>query len=404
MEVSEKFEQILKEGYICDHCLGRQFAQLLSGFTNKERGKILRTVAAMVADTRETPMDMSNFHDFTFHTSDIKPGKRKKCIICKNVFEKIEKYAEKIIRISKKYEFDSFLVGTRLSYDLVEREERLWETVGIDYCEPIKSEINREIGKIVEKKLKKGVNFANPDVTFLVHIPGGKVETNINPIFIYGEYQKLVRGIPQTKWPSRKYKTSVEQIIAKPFMKVTKGKVHKLHGAGREDIDAKCFGWRPFVLEILEPKKRNINLRQLQKKVNASKKVKVRKLRKSDIKEVRRIKEKRLEKTYRVLVETENEIMKADLKKLSALVGTIKQRTPSRVLHRRANRLRKRTIKSIRVKYLDKKHFELFTRTQSGLYIKELVTGDNGRTNPNVSQILGVKCTPKELDVLKIHT
>ena len=30
--------EIFKEGYICDHCLGRQFSKILSGYTNKERG------------------------------------------------------------------------------------------------------------------------------------------------------------------------------------------------------------------------------------------------------------------------------------------------------------------------------------------------------------------------------
>ncbi|MDP6641711.1 MAG: hypothetical protein QF381_04675, partial [Nitrososphaerales archaeon] len=43
-------------------------------------------------------------------------------------------------------------------------------------------------------------------------------------------------GIPQTRWPSGKYKTSVEQIAAKPYLTKTKGTGTKFHGAGREDI------------------------------------------------------------------------------------------------------------------------------------------------------------------------
>lgn len=38
-----------------------------------------------------------------------------------------------------------------------------------------------------------------------------------------------------------------------------------------------------------------------------------------------------------------------------------------------------------------------------GLYIKELISGDDGRTNPSVSSILNKNCICKELDVLKIH-
>ena len=39
---------------------------------------------------------------------------------------------------------------------------------------------------------------------------------------------------------------------------------------------------------------------------------------------------------------------------------------------------------------------------QGGLYIKELITGDEGRTNPNVADIVEAKATPRELDVLSV--
>ncbi|RJS67986.1 tRNA pseudouridine(54/55) synthase Pus10, partial [Candidatus Bathyarchaeota archaeon] len=45
---------------------------------------------------------------------------------------------------------------------------------------------------------------------------------------------------------------------------------------------------------------------------------------------------------------------------------------------------------------------EIKIRCQGGLYIKELVTGDNGRTNPNISSLIKVKAVPKELDVLNV--
>ena len=36
--------------YVCDHCLGRQFGKLLSGYDNEERGRMLRAMAAMSID------------------------------------------------------------------------------------------------------------------------------------------------------------------------------------------------------------------------------------------------------------------------------------------------------------------------------------------------------------------
>jgi len=135
------------ENLICDECLGRQFSQLLSGTTNGQRGKTLRTFFAI--------------------------------------------------------------------------EENLWENIGVDFCEPIKSNINRVIGKEIEKRIKRSADPKNPDINVIIDIPKKDVRIQINPLFIYGEYRKLVRGIPQTKWPSGKYRTSVEQIIAKPLMKLT---------------------------------------------------------------------------------------------------------------------------------------------------------------------------------------
>jgi len=41
-------------------------------------------------------------------------------------------------------------------------------------------------------------------------------------------------------------------------------------------------------------------------------------------------------------------------------------------------------------------------RTQSGTYVKELVSGDGGRTKPNLSEELGVPCEVTALDVVEI--
>ncbi len=401
MQIQEKAKRILQQP-VCDSCLGRQFAQLLSGYTNSERGHLLRTLIAMSMDKEEAALDvdLSNLAGFNFHKLELreKPEK-KKCAVCEDIFPNLGKIADKVAKEAKKYEFSTFLVGTKLSFDLISREENMWERVGIDYCEPIKAELNRELGKLVEKKAKAAYH-SRPDINFIVNLPEGSVKAELNPLFIYGEYQKLVRGIPQTKWPSKKYKTSIEEIMAKPFMLVTKGSGHKLHGHGREDIDARCLGWRPFVLEILEPKKRKMNLAALTKKVGKG--IKIRDLRLSNIEEVRRIKEERAEKSYRATVVCEN-ISKKYLTKLSALVGPIKQKTPERVLHRRADKFRSRELKSLKTKFKNNKQFEITVRCEAGLYVKELISGDNGRTVPSVSSILGQACVCKELDVMEIH-
>ncbi len=257
---------------------------------------------------------------------------------------------------------------------------------------------------IFEEKFEKPVEFKKPEVLVIINLKEEKVEIDINSLYIYGEYNKIVRDIPQTKWPSGKYKTSVEEIMAKPLMKQVGGTGHKFHGMGREDIDAKCLGWRPFVLEILEPEKRDVNKKKFRKDVNKTKKVKIKNLELVDSDVVEKIKSQRPDKTYKTVVKLEDEVKKGDLEKLSLLEGKkIYQETPNRVLHRRSDRLRKRIVKEIKWKKLGKKKIELEITAEAGTYIKELVSGDKGRTYPSVSEILRTDAEVEELDVTKVH-
>jgi len=44
----------------------------------------------------------------------------------------------------------------------------------------------------------------------------------------------------------------------------------------------------------------------------------------------------------------------------------------------------------------------LVIKAESGTYIKELITGDEGRTVPSLSEIAGCAIEVKQLDVIKI--
>ena len=63
------------------------------------------------------------------------------------------------------------------------------------------------------------------------------------------------------------YQTSVEEIVAEKVMETSEGQEHSFHGMGREDIDARMLGnGRPFVLEIKNPVKRFIDLKEMEEK------------------------------------------------------------------------------------------------------------------------------------------
>jgi len=420
MNIIEKAVEILKDDYVCNNCLGRQFGQLLSGLTNEERGKIIRNYVAMMIDAEENlKIDPRNFYGIKFRNTKIKPLNPEKCKICKNFFiEKVDQVAKEAIRKLKGIEYKTFLVGSIPTSEMLRAEDEIWKKIGVDTVETIKSEINREVGKRLEKLTDKTFSSKNPDVTILVDLNSGKVKISIRSLFIFGYYRKNVRGIPQTKWicpqcsgkgckickgTGKLYKTSVQEEIEKSFLKMSKSNKSSFHGAGREDIDARCLAYRPFVLEILNPKVRMLNLNKLCNSFK-SKKVKIKSLKFVDKEFVRKMKAAKIDKTYVAVVDFEKEIDRKKLKDLKVLKSEISQRTPRRVVHRRADLQRKRLVKDISWRIRGKKRLELKIRSESGLYIKELITGDEGRTKPSVSDILGNKVKNILLDVVRIHT
>jgi tRNA pseudouridine synthase 10 len=110
------------------------------------------------------------------------------------------------------------------------------------------------------------------------------------------------------------------------------------------------------------------------------------------------------QKEYRALIGFEKEISDSDMKlleeKLNGIV--IKQQTPLRVMHRRADLVRERYIYKLKVKKLSPKEALMEVRSQGGLYIKELVSGDEGRTTPSVAELLKNPAKTLKLDVLKV--
>lgn len=400
-------QALINEVSLCDHCLGRLFAKLSYGLSNAERGKALRVCLAMITDT------------------EIKePGR---CEICEDRFTELSKWAERAFKKVCGVQFNSFHMGTKVPAQIAQKEGRLQEKYNLAKAGNFSHEFNREVGKRFEDILrKKGertqLDLKNPDVVLVMDLLPSKVEVQINPIFIGGRYRKLIRGIPQTKWPCRKckgkgcpicdftgkkYPESVEELISPPVLEAAQGSDSSFHGAGREDIDALMLGkGRPFILEIKEPKTQDLDLAKLQVAINhwAEGKIEVKLTRFVDKDIVRKVKNKKLNKTYRARISLSEVTSKSRFQKaLGRLKGRIKQRTPQRVSHRRADRVRKRRVLQISGKLIDNKRAVVKVKGEGGLYIKELISGDGGRTQPNLSDLLGISCEVSELDVMEVE-
>ena len=87
---------------------------------------------------------------------------------------------------------------------------------------------------------------------------------------------------------------------------------------------------------------------------------------------------------------------------------TLAQRTPERVAHRRADKIRKRMVLETSNPSIEEDEngnlvAEFSLRCESGTYVKETVHGDSGRTQPSIASLIKAKCTVEWLDVADIH-
>ncbi len=402
----EKARQLLADADLCDHCLGRAFSHMGRGLRNVQRGRALRTVLNM-----EGQVFLEN---------------EQSCRICHGTFSQVRQWAERAVAIVNGLEFRTYLMGTRIPPPLESAELALKEKYGLR-GEPFKQEFNREVGRLfgtllAERGHPVTVDFLNPEIVLLMDIEKSELTLRINPLFIYGRYKKFVRTIPQTKWPCRQcrgrgcpacnftgktYQESVEELISPPLLRETRGTGTAFHGAGREDIDALMLGTgRPFVIEIKEPKVRTLDLEKLQREINenAAGKVEVSELQFVKGAVVERLKNIEAEKVYEARVRFAEPIKPEQLHEaLERLRGAaIEQRTPTRVAHRRADLVRTRHVREISGELLSPTEALIRVRCEGGLYIKELVSGDGGRTRPSVSELLATPAEVTELNVLEV--
>ncbi|MHB8351973.1 MAG: tRNA pseudouridine(54/55) synthase Pus10 [Thermoplasmata archaeon] len=383
---------------LCPECLGRLVGRAGHGLSNPERAALLEAAVPGLTTV---------------------PGPE--CRLCEGTFHRMETWVRRAREAASEYTWRRFTVGSRWEPERLAQEEALWTDVGTAWGESARSAFNRELGKaIMAATGAEGTNH-EAEMVFLVDLPAGRVDITVGPLYLMGRYRKLDRELPQTRWPCRRcrgrgceqchgtgktYEVSVEELIAAPVLAATRGEGSRFHGMGREDIDARMLGGgRPFVLEILRPRNRQLDVALLARVVNetARGRVEVDDLRPAGPADVPRVKEARPEKSYRVTVV--GEVPEAKIKEALTLVmeRAIAQRTPTRVVHRRADRVRTRRIVEARLVSVDAGRFTLDLRAEAGTYIKEWVEGDDGRTEPSLAALLGQPLKVESLDVLEIH-
>ena len=228
-------------------------------------------------------------------------------------------------------------------------------------------------------------------------------------LFMKGNYLKITRDIGQTKWEIngvRVCSSSVEEEIKKNLIQLFQCDDCVMSAGGREDRDVRMLGkGRPFILEIINPKKNITDNQKITELVNKSGLVVVNSVDVSDknyFEEIKKYETLKM-KYYSCVVWCKKNVDNKDIELLNEVKNlTVIQKTPFRVLHRRTLMDRNKIIYKIDATKINDHFMIVNVLASAGTYIKEFVHSDLGRTKPSLVSLLQSECDILQLDVLDL--
>jgi tRNA pseudouridine synthase 10 len=334
--------------------------------------------------------------------SRIKPDSP--CYICRGLMDDLDSIVDRIMAAVQDYEFGTFVVGATLPTQIYEREDAMRARLKIRGKESIKNHLTRELGIRLVRLTKRKADYLKPDITIRLAVDKEnnlEVAVKSRPVALAGRYFKKSRGMPQKqdKCPHCEGKgcnmcnnsglsgyASVEGIIAKELLTITKGQAPKFSWIGSEDQSSLVLGTgRPFSVRVFNPKKRELG--------NV-------KIKSSGVSATMSVQEDILEPQARFTVKTKihakcaSAITKQNMKKLNSLAG-------SEVSFENRFKTATKKIYSARARQLVSNQFTLTITADGGLMIKQFVGGEE-YMKPNISEILGSKCECVTFDILDV--
>jgi len=416
--VSKSFE-ILRKYPLCDRCLGRLFARYGLGMSNVVRGRAIKVLLLM-----ELHRLISNNVKNLNLLNDIGPNinimpqlinkylgsiQPRKCYICSDRLEDIiVELIGKVVDELSRFKLKTFVISVLKNSEMEKKELEIISEFKLDSWESIRREIKRELGKKVKTLVGLEPEFKHPDIVVMVDLDKLDVKTVITPTYILCRYLKLGRNISQVKWFTsdgvRKYPLAIEDVV-EPLKSLFNAEDIRLHAAGREDVDARMLGsGRQLVVELRNAKNKTVSVDEVLKALSNSELILILFDRFVESGYVREIKLKNMLKVYRLLVLSEKPLTTDLLRSLEREFTNrvISQRTPTRVLRRRKDIVRFRRVYNVKSRLVNEYLIEFLVKCDGGLYVKELVHGDGGRTTPSFSEFLGCGLKVLELDVIDV--
>lgn len=359
-------KKILREYDLCDYCLGRMFAKKLRLKSNHTLGKRIRTPLK----TKST-----------------------KCYVCKNIFDSLKHYLERMTVISEGYDFKTFNVGAKIKPSILDRDDHIRSKFQLKGAEAVKTSVTREIARQFAKKTKKKSSSLEPDVVFTVDFKTESCDIRSKSLFLFGHYTKQVRDVPQKQKPCQNCHgkgcvtcthhgiaefDSVEGMISRFLFDRFGATQAKITWIGGEDSSSLVLGrGRPFFVKLLNPKKRNVRL---------AKKITSGKIDILNLKQIRRPPAGPVPfaSQVRLLISAKEPIRPESLEKLDDLEKSMI------VVYDDSGKRAEKSVSDVAYEVQSDHSFALSMTADGGLPLKHFVSG--GNVFPNVSDLLGVQC------------
>jgi tRNA pseudouridine synthase 10 len=343
------------------------------------------------------------------------------CPFCENLFEEADLLADVIADALQGYAIEKLQIGARFPKDQVEGEEALRKRFAAGGSDALKPSLVGLIsGKLSERLSEVSIVNDKPDILALIDVLTLTVTLDVRSAYIYGRYKKHERGIPQTRWPCRackgrgcekcnqtgqQYPSSVQDLIGNPLIEFFEGREHAFHGMGREDIDVRCLGrGRPFVLEIKEPKRWNIDYDTAMKEINerANGSIEITDVRRSNRSEVVRVKDTPAEKSYTIRFVIEP-LTQPELDVLTAPLDLTKEDVQQRGRGRRKHRRRgdrkdnpKKPLERVEVSILDESELKKLKKAELVELCTERGCSEKGVKADLIANLLATNPEPVE--------
>ena len=376
-EIIPIVNQIIKDYDLCDDCLGRLFSKQMNLSSNKLLGKKLKMSVKQSS---------------------------KKCFICKNLTDNLMPYLKLMLDGSSKYDFSSMVVGALVKPSMIDRDDYIRSKYKLRGIDSVKTDITKELGKQFTKKIKKTIDFLNPDLTFTINFKDESCQLRSKPILLHGRYTKSKRGLPQKQkscvncsgkgcrscnFHGISEYDSVEGKISEFLFNKFGGTTAKFTWVGGEDKYSLVLGsGRPFFVKIQNPSKRNTSL---PRKIISDSIV---------IHNCKIISDPpntpiKFNSLIELKISTENEIQSTAMKNLQILLSE------PIVVYEKSGKRSEKCISDLKYKKTSKNCFTLFIKAEGGLPVKRFVDGDD--VIPGIRQIINDKCTCMSFDFLEIN-